>query len=154
MREAAGDTQAMPAQSLGELGLLGTWELRRIMHDRRQAMFGHVQGALDVVPDGDGAEWTESGTLTWGALTVPVTRRLLVRQLGGQWWLTFSDGRQFHPWQPDSPVLHPCSPDEYRGLVRIRTHGDHATMRILWDVSGPAKDQRILTALHQHRSRP
>ena len=137
----------MPAESLDDLGIIGNWSLRRILVDRRQQMFGKVLGSLTVMPDDDGATWTETGTLTWGSFTAPVTRQLGVRLIDGQWWLMFSDGREFHPWRPGQPVLHPCRADEYCGLVRLTD--DASTMRILWDVTGPAKDQRIYTEFNR-----
>jgi uncharacterized protein DUF6314 len=74
---------------------------------------------------------------------MPVRRELLIRRLDGSWWMTFADGRAFHPWRPGQVVTHRCAEDTYRGLVDLR--GDR--MRTLWDVIGPAKEQRLVTRL-------
>jgi hypothetical protein len=60
-----------------------------------------------------------------------------------EWWMTFADGRAFHPWRLGQVVEHPCRDDVYRGLLVL----DRAAtrLRIGWDVTGPGKHQRIIT---------
>lgn len=124
--------------------LVGTWRLRRRLVDRTAGLTGRVDGTLDLVSAGDGLEWREAGTLVTPGWTVPVTRRYLVLEGDTGWWLHFDDGRPFHPWTPGVAVEHPCRADLYRGLVRVDSP---RRWRTLWDVSGPAKDQRIVTRL-------
>ena len=129
------------------LALLGVWDLRRRLADRRTRAWGSVAGTLTLVVDGDGLVWSESGVLRWGVRDVEVTRRYLLRDGSpgfDGWWVFFDDGRPFHPWTPGRAVDHPCRADLYRGLVRIDAPD---RWRIGWDVVGPAKDQRILTRL-------
>ena len=59
----------------------------------------------------------------------------------GAWQVRFADGRPFHPWRPGVWVDHPCNADLYRGLVDASPD----RLRILWDVVGPTKDQRLFT---------
>jgi hypothetical protein len=123
--------------------LVGEWALERRVSDRRLRRHGRVDGVLSVASDGDGFSWTEHGTLCWDGRTLAVTRTLGVHRLDGSWWMTFSDGRPFHPWQPGRAVIHPCAADTYAGVVDVDASGD--VLRVLWVVTGPAKDQRIFS---------
>jgi hypothetical protein len=127
--------------------LLGVWDLARRIVDRptdgAAVRFGRVVGTLTLAADGDDVTWCEAGTLTWAGQRLPVGRRLLVRRHGDGWTVCFDDGRPFHPWAPGTPVVHHCSPDTYRGLVDVAA--DPTTLRVLWDVVGPAKHRRLFT---------
>jgi hypothetical protein len=121
--------------------LLGEWRLERRVVDRLAGLFGTVRGTLSLVDEGPRIRWREGGTLYWDGAELPVTRELLLRQDAGEWQVHFADGRPFHPWRPGAVVEHPCNADLYRGLVDARPD----RLRVLWDVIGPGKDQRILT---------
>jgi hypothetical protein len=56
--------------------------------------------------------------------------------------MTFADGRPFHPWTLGTEVIHPCAADTYAG--RIERLGD-SRLRIVWDVTGPTKNQLIVS---------
>lgn len=121
--------------------LLGEWQLFRRVHDRRAQVFGTVRGTLTLVEDGRRIRWLERGTLGWSGAQLPVTRELLLVEEPGGWQVRFADGRPFHAWRPGEVVEHPCNADLYRGLVDARRD----RLRIVWDVVGPAKQQRLLT---------
>jgi hypothetical protein len=121
--------------------LLGGWRLQRRIRDRRHGVSGRVVGELVVRRDGADLHWHERGTLHWDGATVPVWRDLRLRQDDAGWSVFFADGRPFHPWRPGAVVEHPCREDLYRGLITVSA----AMLRTLWDVTGPAKDLRILT---------
>jgi hypothetical protein len=121
----------------------GSWQLTRRVADRRTGQYGAVTGTLAITAEPAGQRWREQGLLRWADRELPVSRELMIRRLDGSWWMTFADGRAFHPWRPGEIVTHPCAADSYRGLVELR--GDR--MRTLWDVTGPAKYQRLITRL-------
>jgi hypothetical protein len=127
--------------------LLGMWDLARRIVDRPTdgtlTRFGRIVGTLTLAADGDDVAWCEEGTLTWAGQHLRVGRRLLVRRHADGWTVCFDDGRPFHPWSPGTPVVHACRPDTYRGLVDVAA--DRTTLRVCWDVVGPAKDCRLFT---------
>lgn len=126
-------------------GLVGRWELRRRVVDRRAAQHGVMVGELVVRPDGAGVRWEEQGVLRFGGAQRPATRTYLVRQGSDGWEVRFADGRPFHPWRPGEVVVHPCRDDVYTGLVTV----DGDLMRTAWDVRGPAKEQRLVTRFYR-----
>ena len=117
------------------------------MHDRRLARFGRVSGTVEFVTDGGAVRWCERGTFSWDGNAFDVTRELRIEPCGDGWMVRFDDGRDFHPWSPGSVVTHPCRADTYRGLVRVDV--SRTVLRVLWDVTGPAKDQRLFTRCHR-----
>ena len=127
--------------------LLGTWELRRRLVDRRAGVSGRVRGWLELCAAGPDVRWLERGVLCWRGAEHPVSRELRVVREGDDWAVRFADGRPFHPWWPGRVVEHPCRADLYRGLIRVDRDG--ARLRVLWDVTGPGKAQRILTRCHR-----
>jgi hypothetical protein len=123
--------------------LLGVWQIARRLADRRAGGFGTVSGWLELTLVGSVVHWLELGTLHWGGNSYEVTRELHIVPGDPGWQVRFDDGRPFHPWRPGEVVEHPCRADLYRGLIRVNAGRTH--MRVLWDVRGPAKDQRIIT---------
>ncbi len=117
------------------------------MLDRRLELSGSFTGTAVIERDEDGYSWRETGTVSWDGRSAPAFRNLALRIEEGRWWMTFADGRPFHPWRLDEPVVHPCAADTYRG--RLTLDGDR--LRVLWDVTGPTKQHRIITT---HRRRP
>lgn len=118
--------------------LIGSWALARRLADRRSGQHGTVRGTLEITPE---LHWLEQGELSWGDALLPVTRELLIVPDGKGWKICFDDGRPFHPWRPGEIVEHPCRADLYRGVVDVRVD----RLRVLWDVTGPSKDHRIVT---------
>ncbi len=136
---------ARPAAAVGPGpdDLLGSWELRRRVADLRTGQLGRVAGTLDLVEHGAAVHWHERGELTWGDAVYPVSRELHLERAGRGWLVCFADGRAFHPWAPGQLLTHPCGADRYLGMIRVDRGGTR--LRVLWDVTGPGKRQRILT---------
>jgi Family of unknown function (DUF6314) len=104
---------------------------------------------LRIGPDAHGLGWTESGTLSWDGRSLSAERTLAIRQLDGPegaWWMTFGDGRPFHPWAIGVPVSHPCAADTYTGFIEVISE---TQLVITWDVTGPTKDQLIISRLRR-----
>lgn len=136
--------------------LQGSWTLRRRVADRSTGLVGTVAGELRITVEAGHVAWTETGRFEWthpGPVpgqwlprrSAPIRRELRLAPVDGQWWMQFADGRAFHPWRPGRPVDHPCAADHYRGLVQIDLDG--RGMRTVWDVTGPTKEQRLITRL-------
>lgn len=129
--------------------LVGRWRLDRLVADRRAGLFGRVRGELSVQADAGGLRWVEVGQLRWDARILTVSRTLLMRRSGDGWWMTFADGRPFHPWLPGRQVRHDCLADVYLGVIDARPD----RIRTVWDVNGPATSQRLVTRFAR-RDRP
>jgi hypothetical protein len=123
--------------------LAGSWTFRRRVRDGLSGEHGHARGTAVFTTGPDGGSWREQGRLCWGGRWLPFSRTLGFAHVDGAWWVTFEDGRPFHPWRPGIAVTHPCRADTYRGLVVV--DDVRAELRIGWDVTGPAKRQRIVT---------
>ena len=125
--------------------LLGCWQFERRIVDRDASgmRFGRVTGTLHFSLDADAVDWRERGTLTWNGRELAVFRNLRIVRCGDGWMVRFDDGRDFHPWRPGAPVVHPCREDTYRGLITVDRAGDR--LRVVWDVGGPDKDRRLFT---------
>ena len=121
--------------------MVGRWHLRRRVLDRLAGRRGCAVGTLTVRPEGASLGWLEVGCFTWDGQRFEMSRSLRLRQHEGDWWMEFQDGRLFHPWRPGAIVEHPCAEDLYTGLIDVRAE----RMSTLWDVTGPAKSQRLLT---------
>lgn len=80
----------------------------------------------------------------WDGRQLPATRSLWLCQLDALWWMTFDNGRPFHPWLIGAQVVHPCADDTYRGWIEAR---NPAELTITWDVDGPTKNQLIVSRL-------
>jgi hypothetical protein len=131
--------------------LVGTWSIERDLYDQTADVRGSFSGRLVVAVGGSGFDWHESGSLIWGGRELPVFRDLGIRLLDGEWWMTFADGRPFHPWRVDTSVEHPCAEDMYRGLISVTagTAERPTGLSIRWDVTGPQKDQLIVSRLNR-----
>ena len=109
---------------------------------------GRAAGTLTITAAGDQLRWHEAGQLHWAGRIVAVTRDLELHLLDGAWWVSFADGRPFHPWLVGEPLVHPCAADLYLGRIALDAGGN--LLRVAWDVTGPSKAQRIIT---RHRRR-
>lgn len=128
---------------LDPLSLLGAWSLERTITDRVEAETTRVSGTLTLSSAGDDVVWSEVGQWSRRGALLPVSRTLAVVRRESGWWVLFEDGREFHPWSPGEPVVHPCGADTYRGLVE----GDGEVWRVTWEVTGPAKDYTMVSVL-------
>ncbi len=127
--------------------LLGTWTLERVVDDRLTGEQRSVKGTTTLEPAGDGrVRWREEGTMTWAGHAVPVQRTLYVDRVDGGWFVSFEDGRPFHPWAVARWVDHPCQPDHYRGLIEV-PDGPVTRWSVEWQATGPAKDY-VMRSVH------
>jgi hypothetical protein len=122
--------------------LLGTWHLERRIVDRRDHRFGRVTGSLTLDATGD-------GEVTWAGRDLPVFRNLRIVRGPAGWTVCFDDGDEFHPWRPGTALVHPCRADSYHGIVDVDV--ERGVLRVLWDVTGPAKDTRLFTRCTRNR---
>jgi hypothetical protein len=129
------------------LGLLGTWELGRVVDDHLAGERRDVRGTATLALESpDRVRWSEEGTMSWPGHAVPVSRTLFVVRSGEGWFVEFEDGRPFHPWVVGERIEHPCSPDRYLGLITVGDEG----WTVEWRATGPEKDY-VMTTVH---SRP
>lgn len=131
------------------LELLGTWTLERTVDDRTTGEARSVSGdtTMSLLDDGR-VRWDERGVMRWPGHEVPVSRTLFVEQRGEDWFVTFEDGRDFHPWSTETPVDHDCPPDVYTGAITVDRDGEELqTWRVEWTARGPAKDYTMLSRL-------
>lgn len=127
------------------LTLLGAWAFDRTIDDRHGTDSCRVRGTTVLARDDDGrVRWSETGTLFRDDMELPVTRTLFVEPRPEGWFVTFEDGRDFHPWTPGAQVVHPCAADTYVGDIEL-IDADHWT--IVWHVTGPAKDYTMSSTL-------
>jgi hypothetical protein len=112
--------------------LTGRWSVERRLLDRISGTAGRFEGIATFAPDG---RWSEEGTLAFGGYRGPARRELRIAD--GMVW--FDDGRPFHPFALGGPVEHLCGDDRYAGEYRL----DGDVLTVVWDVSGPNKEQRI-----------
>jgi len=128
----------------------GEWSIDRDVADLRTGQTGGFTGTLCVTADGTGYSWSEQGELTWGEYTGTARRLLRLARHDDGWWMCFADGRLFHPWRPGGNVVHRCVADLYRGTIAIEGP-DPDCFEITWDVTGPAKRQRIVSRMTRSR---
>ncbi|MBC7633475.1 DUF6314 family protein [Aeromicrobium sp.] len=136
--------------SLDPLSLTGTWELARVIDDHLADEVSRVEGSTGLTVEDDGRiRWVENGTLSRRGVELPVSRVLFLQRRGERgWFVTFEDGRDFHPWQPGHAVEHRCAPDHYVGLVEA---ADGGAWRVTWRVTGPRKDYTMTSTLRRGR---
>lgn len=124
--------------------LLGVWDLSREIVEQPGDESSTVEGAATLTADGDVIDWFESGTFTRRGLRTPVSRRLRIEPRDDGWFVTFEDGRDFHPWLLGQPVEHPCGDDRYVGVIRTL---DADRWTVQWRVTGPHKDYLMTSVL-------
>ncbi|GAB3756675.1 DUF6314 family protein [Microlunatus parietis] len=129
------------------LTLLGTWQLDRVIDDRRNNVRGTATGRLTLAPEpaGDRLRWFEECLLEWRDYRGPATRTYYLAPGPDGWRLTFDDGRLFHRWRPGETVRHDCGDDDYAGTVEPAP--ETGGMIIVWRVTGPRKDYTSTTRL-------
>jgi Family of unknown function (DUF6314) len=109
--------------------------------DYRLRSYGRVDGELVVSLSGGGVVWRERGQFSYNGSSHEVSRELLIQETPDGWWVSFDDGRPFHPWRVGEAVRHLCGSDAYDGLIDVA----EGRIRTVWDVTGPAKAQRLVT---------
>ncbi|MCW2747106.1 MAG: hypothetical protein JWP10_248 [Nocardioidaceae bacterium] len=131
---------------LDPVALLGSWDFTRRIVDRVAGEDTRVAGTTELVSETAGrVKWSEQGVMQWRDKEVPVTRVLFLELRDDGWFVTFDDGRDFHPWAPGEQVEHMCGADLYRGHVVAGHPLDSWTVE--WNVQGPTKDYTMTTVL-------
>jgi hypothetical protein len=124
----------------------GSWLLSRRILDRRAGLIGRMSGTVHFTPDQDGLNYTETGTMTYGAHRGPASQTYRWVMLeDGQVEIRFKDGRLFHPLdlrQGMMVVDHQCADDHYRGRFRMITANRWFSR---WQIAGPRKDVTIVS---------
>lgn len=129
------------------LALTGTWTFERVISDHAAHEEHHVTGTTELVAEGpDRVRWSESGVMAWRDTEIPVSRTLFLTLRDDGWFVTFDDGRDFHPWTPQTEVEHLCGNDLYVGRIDVLTGGP-ARWTVEWNVTGPAKNYTMTTVL-------
>jgi hypothetical protein len=140
--------------------LLGTWQVTRLIDDRRAGITASFNGATviagtpgaDMAAPGAQAQYTETGTLRYGTYTGPAQRSLGATRLpGGAVLLSFTSGLPYIELDLSTGVCerrHPCAEDTYDSTLVVRS-ADMLEER--WLVRGPAKDYSAVTTLRRVR---
>jgi hypothetical protein len=141
--------------------LQGSWSVERTLLDRSTGTLGTFTGVVRFTPDsgqddGGALRFREEGTVTWTTpsgtpFTSRATREYLLRPSGalGTMDMFFPDGRPFHRMGFGTDTNHAehwCDPDNYRVAYTLVGPDE---FRYRWDVTGPAKDQRLESVLRR-----
>jgi hypothetical protein len=133
--------------------LLGTWRVERALHDDGLGDGTFTGEATFTREDGGVVRWVETGRLVLGRYDGPAARTLEIVPDGAGLQVRFADGRPFHRLDLHDghcALDHPCGDDRYRGEFLVRGPDAFA---IDWQVSGPAKAQR-LSGRYERAARP
>lgn len=133
--------------------LTGRWMLTRRIDDRRGGGDGAFLGVADFEPDGAGLIQREQGSLWIEARELFATRAYRWGFPGAdRVELFFEDGAFFHDFDPRGETAeaeHLCGEDLYRVTYSFGTDPDWWIAE--WDVVGPRKDYRMVTAYARER---
>ncbi|MCA8879781.1 MAG: trigger factor [Rhodobacteraceae bacterium] len=123
---------------------LGRWQVMREITGRPGP--ARFEGEAEISPIESGARYAETGILTLaGGQAFRAERVYLWSRRPGGIAVSFDDGRPFHEIglngsRPEA--RHPCGADLYRVAYDFTRWPDWDSR---WDVTGPAKDYRIVT---------
>lgn len=120
----------------------GSYEIAREIEDRAGDGAMRFSGRLDLLEDGTGLCWHETGRLDLpGGQVLVAERRYLWRAGGGGLVdVLFEDGRYFHSFDPGElrpQAGHDCAPDRYDVAYDFTGWPNFAAH---WRVTGPRKD--------------
>lgn len=122
----------------------GTWQIARLVSDRRSGQTGRFDGQVALSLCGDGLAYVETGQLRIGSgPAMTATRRYLWRFLNGFVQVSFEDGRPFHSFQAGvsgAGTDHLCGADNYRVTYGF---ADWPVWTTVWQVAGPRKDYTL-----------
>ena len=127
--------------------LSGRWRIDRSLVDRCHSIRGTLQGEARFSPDGSSLVYDERGTLTFGNHHGPAEQSYRYEFPRGatRASVRFRDGRLFHDLDLSlghAIVSHVCAPDLYNArFVAL----DEQRWESAWKVTGPRKDQDIVT---------
>jgi hypothetical protein len=126
--------------------LLGTWRVKRLIHDRRCAAVGRLAGSAQFTPCDAGIGWREDGCLRFGGYEGSVSQAYLLTDLQGEAAaVRFAGGRFFYRLdlaEGRGYAVHECAPDRYVGRY-WRVGAD--CWRLAWRITGPRKDLLVAT---------
>jgi len=142
--------------------LLGDWSVDRTLLDRATGSRGTFVGVVRFTETNDGGlRFREEGTVQWNPaggtpFAGPASREYLLRASAtpDAMDMFFPDGRPFHRigfGGQDHRDTHWCDPDTYR-VEYTKLGPDEFHYR--WDVTGPAKDLLLESALHRTAMNP
>jgi len=142
--------------------LLGDWSVDRTLLDRATGSRGTFTGVVRFTETNDGGlRFREEGTVQWNPaggtpFAGPASREYLLRASAtpDAMDMFFPDGRPFHRigfGGQDHRDTHWCDPDTYR-VEYTKLGPDEFHYR--WDVTGPAKDLLLESALHRTAVNP
>jgi len=142
--------------------LLGDWSVDRTLLDRATGSRGTFTGVVRFTETNDGGlRFREEGTVQWNPaggtpFAGPASREYLLRASAtpDAMDMFFPDGRPFHRigfGGQDHRDTHWCDPDTYR-VEYTKLGPDEFHYR--WDVTGPAKDLLLESALHRTAMNP
>lgn len=118
----------------------GTWELLRVIDDRRAGQVLRFEGAARFTARDGGLDYVETGRLVLpGAGPVQANRRYRWAVRDGQVEVFFDDGRFFHAFALSGAprARHWCPPDDYAVCYDF---GEWPVWSSRWSVNGPRKD--------------
>jgi hypothetical protein len=147
---AASTTGPPPLLGVADpLGFLeGAWATHRVLLDRTTGSTGTFTGMTTFTPDDGGLQWDEQGTVQWPSFRGPAARSYRIeRGAGSAIDVHFRDGRllcRLDLATGRARDEHACFPDVYRVEFAVRSRD---SVDFSWDVTGPAKDQLLTTAL-------
>ena len=131
--------------------LVGAWEIRRTLDDRRRAAQGHFEGRATFTPgDENTLAYREEGCLELGGFETLAHQSYLyafpaphgrLHRGPHRAEVRFADGRPFHALDLSDgrwAAEHLCGRDLYRG--RFRAEGAER-WSVAWTIAGPRKDQ-------------
>ena len=123
--------------------LTGVWRMARRVTDPEGRRIATVRGRAEFAPDGAGLTCRERGMLRLDGHT-GLAERVTLWRFGadGRVTVCHADGSPFHDFDAGMPeAVHLCGADRY--VVSYRFGRDRWCSR--WRVTGPAKDQVIVT---------
>jgi hypothetical protein len=127
--------------------LCGNWRVDRSVLDGRRSILGEFRGHASFTRAGDSLLYEERGTLRFGVHHGPAEQcyRYDFGEGDARAIVSFRDGRMFHELDlstGEALATHACEPDHYEG--RFTALGP-MQWHTAWKVSGPRKEQDILT---------
>lgn len=157
---AAGEEEERPFDLRAYL--VGDWSVDRTLLDRATGSRGTFTGVVRFTETNDGGlRFREDGTVQWNpaggtSFAGPASREYLLRAAAtpDAMDMFFPDGRPFHRigfGGQDHRDTHWCDPDTYR-VEYTKLGPDEFHYR--WDVTGPAKDLLLESALHRTAVNP
>lgn len=126
--------------------LAGGWKLSRTIDDRRAGQRGTLEGAAVFTPEGDGLVYREEGVLDLDGYRGSVMQAYRYSfSAPHRAEVAFRDGGLFHALDLSRGVWaaeHVCADDLYRGNFRVEGPD---RWRVSWAVTGPRKDQTLIS---------